>query len=209
MCTPPPTHTHIIGGTPLKSQSATSGLAFSLTWMPNVCVPENLWMWPWHPALAFVVTYCPCDHFTSGLCSSSTAGIPPRSLWSRSITLLSNHSFSRDGWVNGGRSHLNERQSPGTVCRAHFCNSFPISEDLTVGTESTGAFSLSLLFLSNYFPLAVLFCIYFFLLIICPFFSIHSHFFDYSTACYNKKHWFWMNKMFWRVAGIRGHTSMT
>lgn len=77
----------------------------------------------------------------------------PHSLWSRSITLLSNHSFSRDRRVNGGRSHLNGRQRPGTVCRAHFGNSFPISEDLTAGTGSTTAFSLSLL-LSNYIPLS-------------------------------------------------------
>lgn len=130
--------------------------------VPSVCVPENLWMWPWHPAPAFAVTYCPCDHSTSGSCSSSTAGVPSWQQWSRSLTLLSNHSFSRDRRVNGGRSHLNERQRPGMVYRAHFCNSFSVSQDLNVGNESTRAFSLSLLSLSYYAPQS--FILYIFLL---------------------------------------------
>lgn len=115
--------------------------------VPSVCVPANLWMWPWHPAPAFAVTYCPCDHSTSGSCSSSTAGIPSWQQWSRSLALLSNHLFSRDRRVNGGRSHLNERQRPGMVYRAYFCNSFSVSQDL-----NSRGFSLSLLCLSHYAP---------------------------------------------------------
>ncbi len=169
--------------------------------VPSVCVPGNLWMWPWHPAPAFAATYCPCDHSTSGSCSSSTAGVPSWQQWSRSLALLSNHSFSRDRRVNGGRSHLNERQGPGMVYRAHFCNSFSVSQDLNIGNESTRAFSLS------YYCHTLILLVFFFLLIICPpIFSFHflsSRLYGHSAAWHNKKHWFWMNEVFWRLEETR------
>lgn len=49
--------------------------------------------------------------------------------------------------------------------------------------------------------------VFFFLLIICPpIFSFHflsSRLYGHSAAWHNKKHWFWMNEVFWRLEETR------